>query len=171
MQQTICVPLESVSEEDCGEGDCKTILRSAIEIPDVFQLSNKPGIIRVGPTSKLSKGFNFITREKAIYANNSKFPNEIHAFLHDDNRMYITSQRKGFKLLDCITISGIFEDPFEVSKFQNCCNCNTSTTCFDPDKDEYPIPSDLVKLIRQDVINELLIHKEIKEDKQNNAND
>ncbi len=171
MQQTICVPLEVVSEAECGETDCKTILRSTIEIPDVFQLSNKPGIVRVGPTSRLSRGFNFVTREKAVYASNSKFPNEIHAFLHDDNRMYLTSQRKGFKLLDCISVSGIFEDPLEVAKFQDCCNCPTATTCFNPDVDEYPIPPELVKFIRQDVINELLVHKDIPEDKQNNAND
>jgi len=171
MQQTICVPLEVVSEGECGEEDCKTMLRSAIAIPDVFQLSNQPAIIRVGPTSRLARPFNFINRNKAVYAENSPFPNRIHTFLHDDNRLYLTSDKKGFKLLDCISVTAIFEDPLETAQFQDCCNCPTATTCFDPDVDEYPIPSELVKVIRQDVINELLVHKDIPEDKQNNAND
>lgn len=171
LQQTICVPVEVVTDEECSGNNCNVILRSVNEIPDTFMIGNMPAILRVGPTSKLERPFTFTDRFKAVYSHSSPFPKEIYSFLHDDNRLYLTSKRKGFKLLDCISITGVFEDPTDIKRFNNCCGCENPTVCFDPDKDDYPLSPELVKLVRQDVINELLNHKQIPEDKINDSND
>jgi len=172
VQQTFCVGLEKVDGAECGlDTPCEILLRSDKLIPDPIMLHLKPAILRVAPASKLSQSFNFVDRFKAVYAANSPFPKGVYSFLHDDNRLYLTSAKKGFKLLDCISITGVFEDPIKIAEFSDCCGCTTAAPCFDADTYEYPIPPDLVDIIRADVINELIQHKQTPEDRINNSND
>jgi len=58
--------------------------------------------------------------------------------------------------IDTINIRGVFENPEEVSKFSQCGKQDPETgeyytECYDPTKDPYPIPVDMVNLINQGI--------------------
>lgn len=171
--QTLAVKLEQASAQECNlDLSCDTILRTCKKLPDPLQLHTKTGIIRVASIDRLSKPFNFVTREKAIYAPDSPFPNSIYTFLHDDGYLYVFSNNSSINLLECVSITGIWEDPTALSNFTTCCECNEKedTSCFNIDSD-YPIQPHLIDVIRQEIILEILRMKQIPEDKENNSND
>ena len=172
VQQTICLEMELTTAEECNIGfSCKSLLKSKKEIPDTISLHTKNAIIRVAPSDKLSKPFDFTTREKVIYSKNSSFPNSIYSFLHDDNHIYLVSESESLKLLECISVTGIFEDPLELEKYSNCCGCTaTESPCFDYNTIDYPIPTHLIDIIREEIILDLLRSKKIIEDKDNDSN-
>lgn len=169
-QQSLCLDTELVSTNECGlDVNCEKILRSKQEVPDLLDLTSRSAISRIAPSDKMSKPFNFVTREKALFVANSPFPNSIYAFLHDDNHIYIVSGKDSIKLIDCITITGVFEDPLSLKNYYDCCGCTTASTCFDEATTDYPLSAHLVDLIRLEIINELLNLDKVKEDKENNS--
>lgn len=170
--QTLCLETEEVSINECGlDFDCETIIRTKKPLPQLLQLSTKDALQRVSPSDKLSIKFNLINRERATGYMNSPFNNKIKAFLHDDNHIYLIGNPMPL-LLECISVTGVFEDPTELENYSNCCGCNLETSkCFDYDTTEYPIQIDLLDIIRTDVIQEIAKLKQIKEEQSNNSND
>tara|TARA_R110000744_G_scaffold344397_1_gene449761 strand:+ start:21723 stop:22445 length:723 start_codon:yes stop_codon:yes gene_type:complete len=49
--------------------------------------------------------------------------------------------------IDTINVRGIFEDPSDVARYGDCGKGN----CYDADKDDFPIPMDMVNLINQGI--------------------
>jgi len=170
--QTLTVKLEEVDSSDCGlQGVCEKIMRSCKKLPDPLALHTKNGITRVASLNKMSKPFNFVTREKVIYAQDAPFPNSIYTFLHDDGYLYVTSQNNAINLLECISVTGVWEDPTDLSRFSVCCSCEeNNSACYNEDS-EYPIQPHLIDGIRREVIAEILQMKQIPEDKENNGED
>lgn len=174
VKQTLCVEVEEVDINECGmDSDCETIYRTARVIPSVLQLHQKSAITKVSASNRLSKPYNFITSEQAVLASDAPFPNSIFAFLHTDGRVYFQSQGSGLKLLECVTITGVFEHPLELSSFKKCCSCEDSddNVCFDISASDYPIQPHIVDIIKSEIINELLNLKQVPEDKTNDSDD
>tara|TARA_R110000796_G_scaffold236214_1_gene355465 strand:+ start:35060 stop:35737 length:678 start_codon:yes stop_codon:yes gene_type:complete len=167
--QTICICLEEVDANQCSiDAGCDKILRSKKQIPDLLQLSDKDAIERVGPSTKLSVKYNNISKEKATYYLKSNFANKIKSYLDDDGYLYLFSSQPIFT--ECISISGVFENPLDLVGYDRCGEENTS--CFDEMKDDYPLTPDLIDIIRIEIINELLGRKDPRlEDRQNDSDD
>ena len=167
--QTLCIGLEEVSANECGlDIDCSTILRTKRPIPNLLQLSTKEALERVSPSNKLSSKFNIIPREKAPMYASAPFSKGIKAFLHNDNYIYLISSDKIFT--ECISITGVFEDPLALQDYSTCCDCKEESSCYDLDTTDYPLQTELLDLVRLDIINELAKLKQIKEDKNNDSN-
>ena len=169
--QTLCLGLEVISANQCGLSlECDTILRTKRPIPQPIELHVKTSITNVRPTNRISIPFNFTTKEKAIYSKHSPFNKAIFAFLDNDKRIYLLSEMNTLNLLECITITGIFEDPLDLINYTNCCDCNESPSCFDEDTVEYPLQPHYIDLIKAEIVNELAVKMNIKEDKENDSN-
>ncbi len=172
--QRLCLELEEVSVTECSlDLDCETILRTKQPLPKPLELNTKTAIDKVKPTNRLSIPFNFISKEKAYYTlEGSSFNKSIYSFLDVDNHIYITSKLDSHKLLECITVDAIFENPLDLQDYKNCCGCeDDSSTCYDIDTTEYPLQPHYVDLIRTEIVRELVNLLQIPEDKTNDSND
>lgn len=169
--QTLCLELEEVSSNICGIKGCDKILRTKQTLPKLLQLSDKDAVERISPSNQLSKKYNTIPREKAVYYLNSNFANKIKAYIHNDGHIYLISSEP--VLTDCITITGVFEDPLSLKDYKNCCNCNDIIDyCFDEATTDYPLTPDLLDVIRIEIINELIGKKDPRlQDKDNDSDD
>lgn len=168
--QTLCLDTELVPTNECGlDLTCDNIVRTVRPIPNVIQLSTTDALQRVAPADKLSQKFNLISRERATNYLHSRFNTKIKAFLHDDGHIYLVSTNP--LLIECLSITGIFDDPTELQYYNNCCGCEDETSCFDMNTTEYPIQTELLDLVRKDVIQELLKLKNVPQDKINNSQD
>lgn len=171
IQQSFCIELEEVSTSDCGlDIDCNTILRSVKKIPKAIETYTKLSINKIKPSDKLAVPFNFITKERLVYLSDSPFSKAVYSFIDSDGYVYATS-KSDIRMLSCLHITGIFEDPLELRNFSNCCDCDEPTPCFDMNNTEYPLQLHYVDLIRKEIINELLNIKQIPEDNINDATD
>jgi hypothetical protein len=170
--QSLCLELEEVNSNECGvELGCETIIRTKRTIPTPLQLHTKSALTRVAPADRVSRPFNLITRDKAVYASGAPFPNAVYAFLHNDGRVYLKSEGSALKLLECINITGVFENPLDLIEYQTCCSCETATSCFDIETTDYPIQPHYIDLIKNEIVMELAKLKVIKEDKTNDSVD
>lgn len=171
--QSFCIEMEEVSANSCGifNGECDTILRSKEKLPNPLELHTKLAITSVRPASKLSKPLIFTSRERAFFTQHSPFKNTLTSYLDTDGYLYVIGKKITHKLIDCLTVTGIFEDPLELSKFKDCCNCETSTSCFDIETMDYPVPAHLVISIRETVIRQIIGSLQIPSDTINNSDE
>lgn len=168
--QSLCLELELVSVNECGlDFECDKILRSKQKVPNTLDLHLKSSIISVKPTNRISIPFNFTTKQKVVYSKFSKFNNAIFSFLDDDGYIYLLSENTGHKLIDCITVTGIFEDPLELANYKNCCGCQDSLNCFDESLTDYPLQAHYIDLIRKEIVEERLKLLGVQIDKNNNS--
>ena len=170
--QKFCMDMEEVSVNECGlDYDCGTIMRSTTTIPLPLELHLKSAITEVKPSVKITKPFNFVNKERAVWSQYSPFAESIYAFLDTDKYIYLISKSETVKLIDCITVTGIFEDPLELQNYKNCCGCDDAKPCFDENETEYPLQSHHIDAIRGEIIQTLIGSLNIPEDKSNDSND
>jgi hypothetical protein len=170
--QKFCMEMEEVSVNECGlDYDCGTIMRSTTTIPIPLELHLKSAITEVKPSVKITKPFNFVNKERAVWSQYSPFGDSIYAFLDTDKYIYLISKSETVKLIDCITVTGIFEDPLELQNYKNCCNCKDAKPCFDEDETEYPLQAHHIDSVRNEIIQTLVGSLKLPEDKINDAND
>jgi hypothetical protein len=158
--QNFNIQLEKVPSNFDFKIKCDTFMRTVDTIPTPLQLHTKTAITRIAAIDKIARPFNFITREKAIYACDAPFPNAVYTFLHNDGRIYIVSNSDAVKLIDNIDVTGVFENPLEVG--------DITGEKFDMD---YPIQPHYIDVIKKEIISELVQLAQIPEDKLNNSND
>ncbi len=173
IQQTFCLALEEVSADQCGvDIYCEKVVRTKRPLPRPIELHTKPAITKIRPTNRLSIPFNFITREKAPFLSAAPYGKSIYVFLDNDYHLYFVSTSDAYKLIDCITVSGIFENPLDLTSYSNCCDCiDGEEPCFDEMDSEYPLQPHYVDLIKAEIANDLLRIKQIPEDKENDSTD
>jgi hypothetical protein len=171
--QTLCLELEEVNVNECGlDLECETIMRTKRPLPKLLELHLKPSIVTVKPTTRTSLPFNFTTKERAIYSKYSPFNRSIFAFLDADNHIYLISESDEVKLLECLTITAIFEDPLELQNYTNCCGCTPAENpCFDYFNSKYPIQAHHIDIIRNEIVQTLIGTLSFPEDKNNNSDD
>ena len=172
--QSLCIDLEEVNVNECGlDYECDTILRSTVPIPTPLDLDTNVALKSVKPTNRLAVNFNFITKKRAQYLSGARFNKALYSFLDPDGYIYVVSGEGNnhYKLLECLTITGVFTDPLALAEFSNCCGCTTATPCFDASTTEYPLQPHYIDLIREEIIKALVVKLQIPEDKTNNSND
>ena len=170
--QTICLGMEVVSSDECSvDYSCGTILRSKQAVPRPIEAHTKVAITKVKPIKRIGVPFNFISKDRAPFIEDAPFPNALYAFLDVDNYIYVYSESDSYKLLDCITVTGVFEDPTSLSEYSTCCNCGDTSPCFNVDESEYPLQPHYIDLIREEIIKDLIRSIQIPEDKVNNSTD
>lgn len=170
--QTLCLGLEDVSANQCGLTiECDTIYRTKRPLPQPLELHTKVAITNVRSTNRISIPFNFTSKEKAIYSKHSPFNNAVYCFLDNDRYLYLLSERPEMKMLECLTITGVFEDPLELTTYSNCCDCVDPNPCYDSDTTNYPIQPHYIDVIRDMIVKEFVAELQLKEDKDNDAND
>jgi hypothetical protein len=174
IQQQLCLKMEEVSINTCGlDFECDTILRTTQSIPKPLELHTKTSIVNVKPTNRVSIPFNFVNKSRIYYLEGAEFPNSLYAFLDTDNYIYVYSKNEDFKNLECLTITGIFEDPLELKNYKNCCSCkpDLANQCFDEMTSDYPLQPHYIDLIKNEIVNDLIKKLQIPEDKTNNSID
>lgn len=170
-QQTLCLELEEVPSTQCGTAyNCATILRTKKPIPKPLELHTKSAITSIKSVERLDIPFNFVSKDKAVYQQYAPFNKAVYVFLDDDMRLYFVSKLETLKFIECITVTGVFEDPLDLANYNNCCGCPESKPCFSEDS-EYPIQAHMVDLIRNEIVNMLTNREQIIEDRDNDAND
>jgi hypothetical protein len=170
--QTICMETECVTANECNvDYDCGSILRTKEKVPKPLELHIKSAITAVKPTTRLSVPFNFITKQKAVYSQYSPFSNAIFAFLDNDMHIYIVSKLPDVNLIDCISVTAVYEDPLELMNFKTCCGCDDPLPCFSISTTDYPLQPHYVDLIKLEIVNEIAKLSTLNEDKENDADD
>lgn len=169
--QEFCLEMIEASASDCNVSyDCGTIMKSKVPIPKPLELHLRSAITKVKPTTKTAQPFNFIDKSRAILSQYSPFSGSIYAYLDSDSHIYLVSTSITVKLIDCLTVAGIFESPEQLRNFKNCCGCTTSV-CYDGAISEYPLPAHHVDAIRLEIIQTLGVTLSLPEDNINNSND
>lgn len=165
--QSFCVGLEEVDNNSCGlETDCK-ILRSKVKIPEVIDLRSRLSITSIKPSNINSKAFKIINEEQVPYILEKTYNSGVYAFLKD-NYIYLISNDIASSLLECINITGLFENPEDLNNYTNCCGCENPVSCFD-DNTEYPLQGFLLDDISNEIKKELVSRINIPEDTINNS--
>jgi hypothetical protein len=74
-------------------------------------------------------------------------------------------------MLECLTITGVFEDPLELISYTNCCDCEAAPSCYDMQTTNYPLQPHYIDIIKSDIVNDLVKKLQSQEDKANDSND
>lgn len=174
MLQSFCLELEEVSAYDCGyDLNCDTIIRTARPVPIPIKHHYGLALTTVRTMDRLGKSLRSIEPEAASYFMNSRFSNSIYYFVGSDLRLYFVSKNTMLKLMDCISITGIFADPLELEDYSTCCGCDTDVEakCFNMYESDYPIDPSMVDDLTRLAIEKLLNKLQINTDNSNNATD
>jgi len=170
--QTICMETEVVSASECKiPYECGKILRTKEKVPTPIELHIKPAITSVKPTTRLAIPFNFVTKEKAVYSQFSPFSNAVFAFLDNDMHIYMVSTSPEINLIECVSVTAVFEDPLQTATFKTCCGCDDPIPCFDIATTNYPLQPHYIDLIKTEVVKELAIGLSVPEDRENDSDD
>ena len=83
--------------------------------------------------------------------------------------LYVISRNDLVNLIECVSVTGIFEDPLSLSLFNTCCGCETKTSCYDEDTTDYPLQSHHIDTIREEIKLVLKDKLQIPEDRVNDS--
>jgi len=169
--QTLCLKFEEINKGLCGVNvGCDTVLRSINPLPQFLQVRNRNMLLTVTPSVILSKSFKIVDIESAPYILDKPYSNGVYATIDNEGYVIIFSKQEEFKLIECLTVSAVFENPLELENFSNCCNCDTTpqSSCYSDDS-LYPAPSFIIDLCRDEIIKLFTLKEQVKEDKNNNS--
>lgn len=164
IQQQLCLDMIEVSSNECSlDFECDTLLRSKDPLPKLIELHTKSAIINVKPSNRMAIPFNFMTKERLYYLEGASYPNSMYAFLDTDGHIYVYSNNDSYKMLECISVTGVFEDPLDLANYRNCCGCDDVQPCFDELTSEYPLQPHFIDLIKNEIVQELILKLRIPE--------
>jgi hypothetical protein len=170
VQQSFCLGLELVDEHNCCVEvpiGCK-ILRSVLPIPSAIELHQGPMITSVGPALITKKRFTLIEYSRVPHIGNGRTTGKtVYAFLYD-NYIYVISKDPMVKLLKLITVRGVFEDPSTLKEFTNC--DGSGSPCWSPSS-PYPMKQWMWAYVKPQVVQQLLMKRQMPIDDNNDAND
>lgn len=124
------------------------VLKSKYPIPRNLQLMLRDTLVSVRPLDVTSVRINYVPRELAIYSGNGVLNGKyLFAFKHDDH-LYIKygSQADTANILTNVSIEGVFENPFEVDRF------NETEDDILLGKEHYPVSMQFVEFIKSNVL-------------------
>jgi hypothetical protein len=126
------------------------ILKSVLPVPNFINNAYGPLVYEIKGTFSTSLPFIFVPFDRLRWSGNG-FMNQNNIFASiDDNYLYIKSKNSSFKMLEDISISGVFEDPLSVLDI----NGDPLITV---DSGRYPINGELFNTIKNLVIKESLM--------------
>ena len=167
--QTICLPTEVTSSSECNcpiPSGC-IVLRTKDPLPKVFDNHFKTMITRVSGVQRLDKPFTIVSKSRAQYASFNIFNNTVNTYLDTDNRLYFVGKQKTINLIESVSITGVFENPYELETIPS---CSGSGTCFSLDI-EYPLGSHMIDPIINTLVQELANSMQLGTDVTNDGSD
>jgi len=171
LMQSFCLGFEEVSKDLCGITTSCTVMRSIKPLPRLLQVRNRNTLVSVKFAEVFAKTLKIIDFSQAPYVLDKPYNNSIYLTIDSNNYVYMISKLPEHKMIECLYFTGVFENPSELEDFNSCCNCNIVKSCFDEDT-EYPAPSFIIDLIRDEVVKLYITTKEkMIEDKDNNSDD
>jgi hypothetical protein len=170
IQDLGCVEMDlsPPASQDCCDvpPGCK-ILRSVKQIPNAIELYQDKMITRVAPKDLTLPAFHLLELDAVPYFGNGRFnKNQIGVFVRN-NYIFLISKREIDKLIDTITVQGVWEDPREAARFTTCDN----QPCWTPDS-KYPLNTWMwADPIKQRVLEKLRSRLALPRDESNNSQD
>ncbi len=139
-----CVKLIEVDEAECCEiaTGCN-VLRTELKLPKPIRAKNGLLITYVGSVDKKQK-FDIILPERAPYIGFSKYTQHIPRVYYLNGYIYIT----GSNALTYINIRGVWSNPEDVKRFQEC----EDGECYTDDS-EYPMSDDMIEGLTKAILN------------------
>ena len=147
IQHIECIELECITPEECCDISVsigEKILRSTQKIPVTIQRSGKNTIISVSSVDK-TVAFAETSFYRQKMNKHNKYTSKKARWFLKNNYLYII---QGF-VMDKVSLAGVFDDPTEVSEFNNC----DGSPCFTWDS-EYPVTNKIAKIITDMVLKE-----------------
>ena len=167
--QTIdCIELVSDYDYDCPciEIGCK-ILRSKYPLPKPLTDLNSHLIQSV---SSIDGNITFTETQfnNKKWKKGSRYAKDSPEYYIKNGYIYIIGIRK----VKVISITGLFEDPFEVSKYPSYCGNKEEEQCLSPLDMDFPIDAELIEPLIEISVQELVgVFKQMQQDKDNNSRD
>jgi hypothetical protein len=160
IQHLACVGLESVntSYDPDFQLDCK-VFKTVKQLPKLIEGKNKDLLISIQASEFGGTAFEFIPYARLPYARNTKFKRPLAVFYN--NYVYLVDA----PYIEQISISGVFEQPNELSNFDDC----NGQACFSWDT-EYPMSSHLIDPCIKLITEELTLSLKVMQDRSNTGN-
>lgn len=160
VQHVMCMPLESVdtSFDPSFNLDCK-VFKTKTRIPKPIEAKGKDLIMSVTAPEFGGFTYEFVPYSRLPYARNTRFKRPLAVLFN--GYMYIVDA----PYTEQISISGIFEEPNELSNYDDC----AGNQCFTWDS-IYPLSSHLVDPCIKMVIEELTLGLKVLQDRTNSGN-
>lgn len=163
--QTICIKLEKTQfiNCDCVPVGCE-VLMSTVEIPSVIT-ANKRDLLKVHTFNNIIIPYVGIDRQ--ISNKYSDFMRLHPGYYIQDNKLIIWNDLN----LRAIQVSGVFDDPAELSSYKICNQdgAEFDACSFDPNTQDFPLEERLIPALLDAVIQYLLGSIQVPDDKINNA--
>lgn len=125
------------------------ILRTKNRLPKLINFESWDGIISTGPVDMGAPRYNHSEYDRAVVSGNGRFnKSQIFTFQHD-GYVYLISKSvtSKWQYITSIAITGIWEDPSELGKF----NHVNGTPCWTRDM-EYPLSIELWSYMKEQII-------------------
>ncbi len=158
-----CVELEQISQNYSDN----TLLKTKHKLPLPI-LGMSSGVFENVTTIDSNIKFDPTTFENFKYSKGKKYTANKPSFYIRDQYLYINYITK----LKGISLSGLFNDPIEATKFPSLCSDCPGCECKDAMDFDFPLDSNTLNSVIKLASNELiLLFSQMKEDKNNNASD
>lgn len=150
-KQTFCADMVLTDPGICGINTGCFILRSEEKIPGLLSVKGRSALTRVGPPIIGMPGYELTTPDRVGACMDDPYSGAT-AFIMDDY-LYMVGRGVATKLIKCISVTGIFEDPEKLEYLNSCDSCGTNqpVKCYNDDS-ELPMPSHMIQNIIQMVV-------------------
>lgn len=169
-QEIPCMEVELVEPHGCCASipvGCK-ILRTKERIPNTIEFHHSKALTSVGPVIITQKRFTLIDYSRVPYVGEGRTTrNTIYAFMYDGYVYIFSKDTSSIALIKSIAVRGVFEDPTALADLINCSNGNS---CWSPN-DPYPMNQWMWAYVKPQVMQQLMMKRQIPEDDTNNAQD
>lgn len=125
------------------------LLRTVRVIPRTIKRKSSDTIVNVRSPKVIGVPFNYITKDRAVYAGNGKMNRrDVYCFLYND-RIYFKLQKDNptISLIDYVSVEGVFEDPIDVTE-----NYTDYDGIFRFRDMDYPISDTIWEYIKQQIL-------------------
>lgn len=158
--------VQVISVDKASDGELLSynrIFRTLNKVPQPIELDQMDLFTYIGGLDKHS-AFSYKTKAAVRWNKHTKYASKTPLAYYSDGYIFITNCAN--PLLEYINIEGVFANPRKVKDFKD----TDGKTCYNPDKDSYPISGRMIdmmnKLIKE---GELNMFMQLQEDTTNNA--
>ena len=139
-----CLEVEQVPASICGLPGDEMIIRSKRKIPNPIETAHQDLITAIGPSGVLSTNFHMIPYNRAPWSRTNKYTKRMSFAFLLDSFIYVIGPNT--KMLETIKVEGVWQNPREISNYTYHDNVTPS---YDPDKEDYPVSTSILDLIKQ----------------------
>ena len=140
-----CVHLEPVDATKCCNLPSTCIVYKSVKaIPKTIRYNFEEAITYVGDITGIDT-IPLINSNMVQFLPHDKYTNKKYKAYMINDFLYIYNASG----LETINVRGVFENPADVSKFDECSTGN----CYNEDSSEFPLPMDMLNLINQGILN------------------